>query len=190
MRRKVSDLKKARHCTRRPDILDRSGKMEAFLPPVPRTQPELSPLSRLQMGWKSLPQMETTWMWMDSELTTTLKGPHSRVPGWPVQARIPTLHGQTRHFRVPGCPATLEHHGHERRCDSQQLETSPAPFGPWLKTPAQAEPGGEWFKLPPSLVCQLRRTLTTATLLNRAYLREVILPCQARLWMQVPLSAR
>eukprot|EP00971_Amphidinium_carterae_P061942 1226573-Amphidinium_carterae.1 len=165
MRRKVSDLKKAHHCTRRPDIPDRSGRMAVSLPPAPRTLPERSQLAKLQMGWQSLPQMEITWMWMASEPTTTLKRLHLKVPGWPVQARTP-LQGQTRHFRVPGCPATPEHHRHERshglpslpkadcvrhwspwstqkRCDSSQLEKSLTPTGPWLKTPAQAEPGGE-----------------------------------------------
>eukprot|EP00971_Amphidinium_carterae_P088407 1749267-Amphidinium_carterae.1 len=79
-----------------------------------------------------------------------------------------------------------------------------SPFGPWLKTPAQADPGGEWLKAPTSLVCQLRRPCnltkvnlfsvlkrstrdcrTAATLLNRACLRKAALPCQVRPWRRV-----
>eukprot|EP00971_Amphidinium_carterae_P259895 5156460-Amphidinium_carterae.2 len=105
---------------------------------------------------------------------------HSVDPGWLIPPGSVALHGQTRHLRVPGCPATQEQlsslHSigllsfHEadsvhflspwpvtKERDSPLLETSPSSFGPWLKTPAQVEPGGEWFKDLPSLVCQLGR---------------------------------
>eukprot|EP00971_Amphidinium_carterae_P293384 5824746-Amphidinium_carterae.1 len=85
---------------------------------------------------------------------------------------------------------------------------SPSPFGPWLKIPAQAEPGGEWFKDLSGLECQQGRTFplnevclfsalrlssrdsrSAATLLNRACLSLVAPTWQVRPWTRTTQRA-
>eukprot|EP00971_Amphidinium_carterae_P349851 6491260-Amphidinium_carterae.1 len=160
--------------------------MAASPPPVPRHQPELIQRLRLQTVWMGPPRTEIPWMWMAlvlisrriCELST-----HSVDPGWLLPPGSVALHGQTRHLRVPGWPATQEQYYfvhniglfsfHEadfvhfwslwpvtKGRDSLLLETSPSSYGPWLKIPAQAELGGDWLKDLTSLVFQLGRQLT------------------------------